>query len=597
MNTIEFKGVSSTTIDGLIICELPPISKPPMRLSQTVIDGRHGAIFEELGYSAYDKSIEIGLRGNFDINKVIKYFSGEGDIVFSNEPDKVYHGIVANQIDYNRLLRFRTATITFRVQPFKHKKNEAMKGTETATAKGTSIVVNDSTEAILSVFSIYGKSTQNGTPSTINPVDIVSAVEGERTTISINGSNLVKKKTIIQASVQYGSILFVEADLKPSTQYTFSFKGSVGNKYYFNEFLFTYKNVAVKEGINIVTVTTANNFDNLSDKYVSGKGWIILKNDINQPETNVFDDLMLNEGSIALPYQPFTEQIVTFSRTLSGIPVTDESLATYTDASGQMWCADEIDVKRGVYIQNVFKKVFTGNETFLKLDDASGNYFVWSSETAARNTGNVLTGALCNYFKEKPPDTLWFSLTDGFTISEDASPVRFCCVGKSTLEEWKAQVKEWYNSGKPLTMIFKLATPSESPLTYDDDTMAKYKSLKSNEPTTTIQNDKNAFMKVEYLKRFEVFNEGLEESRPIMVLKGSGTVEIKVNGIAQFTYTFPEGENEVVIDSEIEEAYLGDVLKNRNMLGEFPVLVPKTNRIEWSGDVESIEILPRSRWL
>ena len=95
----------------------------------------------------------------------------------------------------------------------------------------------------------------------------------------------------------------------------------------------------------------------------------------------------------------------------------------------------------------------------------------------------------------------------------------------------------------------------------------------------------------------EVFNEGLENSKPLMILKGSGTVEISVNGVGIFSYTFPEGENKVYIDSETEDAYLGTELKNRNMLGEFPILIPKTNIIEWSGDIESISILPRSRWL
>ena len=82
-----------------------------------------------------------------------------------------------------------------------------------------------------------------------------------------------------------------------------------------------------------------------------------------------------------------------------------------------------------------------------------------------------------------------------------------------------------------------------------------------------------------------------------MVIRGTGTVEISVNGIHIFDYTFPEGETEVVIDSEKEDAYLGSVLKNRNMNGEFPALMAGTNKIAWSGDVESIEILPRSRWL
>ena len=114
---------------------------------------------------------------------------------------------------------------------------------------------------------------------------------------------------------------------------------------------------------------------------------------------------------------------------------------------------------------------------------------------------------------------------------------------------------------------------------------------------STLYNSNKANMNLVYIKPFDVFNEGLETSKPIMVLKGEGTVGISVNGMPVFEYTFPEGENEVVIDSEKEDAYLGTVLKNRNMNGEFPVLLPGTNIIEWSGNVSGIEILPRSRWL
>ena len=127
MNSIIWKGVSSTTINGLLISELPPISKPKMRVKETTIDGRDGSIIEDLGYEPYDKPMIIGLHGNFDINKVIKYFTGEGEVVFSNEPDKVYTAKIVGHIDYNRLLRYRQATIPFRVQPFKHKLNEAYK--------------------------------------------------------------------------------------------------------------------------------------------------------------------------------------------------------------------------------------------------------------------------------------------------------------------------------------------------------------------------------------------------------------------------------------------------------------------------------------
>lgn len=119
-NYVIFKGIDSRTIRGLIIQELPSITKPKMRVSETVIDGVDGSYIEELGYESYDKTIKIGLTRNYDIDEVIDYFNGEGSIVFSNEPDKYYKVKIINQINYERLVRFKEATIKIRTQPFKY---------------------------------------------------------------------------------------------------------------------------------------------------------------------------------------------------------------------------------------------------------------------------------------------------------------------------------------------------------------------------------------------------------------------------------------------------------------------------------------------
>ena len=467
MNSIEFKGVSSTTIDGLLICEMPPISKPPMRVAETMVDGRHGSIFEDLGYSAYDKAVLIGLHGAFDIDKVIKFFSGEGDIVFGNEPNKVYHGKVIEQIDYTRLLRFKQATVIFRVQPFKHKYREAYVAAPTAMVSGTSLVLTDNANANLKSFRIFGKSTQNGTPTPTAPIDIVSIAED----------------------------------------------GDIG--------------------------------------------------------------VTINDASVALK----------IANGLKAIPVTDASLATYTDASGQMWCADEIDLKRGFYIQRVHK--FTS-----PFNNSAGYGVLGSCVRCSINFAEKYSiskpNGLCNIASmvgDYVLDSLHFYVQN---------TQLWVFVPISELTESNANgVKNWLTNKKAV-FYYILAKPIETPLTEAE--ILAFKGLLY-EPITTVSNGENATMSVEYFKPYEVFNEGLEVSKPIMVLKGSGKVEMLVNGALVFEYIFPDGENEVVIDSEAEDAHLNGILKNRNMLGEFPELVPKTNKIEWIGDVTSIEILPRSRWL
>jgi predicted phage tail component-like protein len=124
MNNIILNGVNSNTIPSLIIQELPPISKPLMRTQIEEIDGRDGDIVTKLGYSAYDKEISIGLRNSLNINDVIKFFDSEGQVIFSNEPDKYYRYQILDQIDFDRLLRYRTADVTFHVQPFKYSATE-----------------------------------------------------------------------------------------------------------------------------------------------------------------------------------------------------------------------------------------------------------------------------------------------------------------------------------------------------------------------------------------------------------------------------------------------------------------------------------------
>lgn len=120
INYIELNGEKSTNVKGLIIQSLPPITKPKMRTSKEEIDGRDGDIITKLGYSAYDKEVGIGLHGDFDIDDAIAFFDSEGEVVFGNEPDKYYRYQILDQIDFERLVRFRTAKVKFHVQPFKH---------------------------------------------------------------------------------------------------------------------------------------------------------------------------------------------------------------------------------------------------------------------------------------------------------------------------------------------------------------------------------------------------------------------------------------------------------------------------------------------
>nr|DAZ39087.1 MAG TPA: distal tail protein [Caudoviricetes sp.] len=127
-------------VNGLVVASLPPITKPKMRYSAEEIDGRDGDIITTLGYQAYDKTVSVGLYGDFDIDKVVEFFATSGTVSFSNEPDKIYRFQQLESIDFERLVRYRTADVKLHVQPFKTGRLQRPKVFTSADAEA--IIVN-----------------------------------------------------------------------------------------------------------------------------------------------------------------------------------------------------------------------------------------------------------------------------------------------------------------------------------------------------------------------------------------------------------------------------------------------------------------------
>ena len=187
---VEINGESSLNIQGLAIQSLPAISKPLMRSKRTEIDGRDGDIITKLGYSAYDKTLKIGLWGNYDINQVIAFFNQEGVITFSNEPDKYYNFTILNREDYiNQLEAFREASITIHCQPYKYELNEQPVELENeyVEQEGTSLSFNNSLVAPMNI-DLKGNTLQNGTPTPSSPIPI-NNVSGDND-IVVCGKNI-----------------------------------------------------------------------------------------------------------------------------------------------------------------------------------------------------------------------------------------------------------------------------------------------------------------------------------------------------------------------------------------------------------------------
>lgn len=161
-NYIVLNGQNSNEITGLLIQSLPPISQPKIRTNIEEIDGRDGDIITKLGYSAYNKKITIGLYGDYDVDDVIAYFTNNqsGQVTFSNEEDKYYNYEIIDEIDFERLIRYKTADVTMHIQPFKYSNVENVK-TFTITSQTSLNIRNNGNYISKPVITITGIGTIN----------------------------------------------------------------------------------------------------------------------------------------------------------------------------------------------------------------------------------------------------------------------------------------------------------------------------------------------------------------------------------------------------------------------------------------------------
>lgn len=186
-NYIILNGISSQTIAGLLIQSLPPISKPKQRVEVEEIDGKDGDILTYLGYGAYNKEFKIGLYGSYDIDEIISYFNSQGTVTFSNEEDKYYNYQIVEQIDFDKLLRYKEATVKMHIQPFKYSAEDNQKVFSISSSTTNIIIRNAGNIYSRPVLTITGTGQLE---IYLNNVQMFSINMGEYTSITIDTNNM-----------------------------------------------------------------------------------------------------------------------------------------------------------------------------------------------------------------------------------------------------------------------------------------------------------------------------------------------------------------------------------------------------------------------
>lgn len=353
-----------------------------------------------------------------------------------------------------------------------------------STASGSVITANDAAEGRpFRGLRVFGKSTQDGTPSVENPVPIVNAGEGGSITVEVTGRNLLKPNsynTYYEFPLKANTVITLMTNGKPSQGGNIKFSATDGSNVWFS----------IDAGQTRVCRSIGNkDVKGFYDQLKVGGGL----------------EYMFAVGDIKT-YTPYVEpQSLTLATPngLPGIPVTKDG--NYTDADGQQWVCDEIDLERGKYVQRVLKT--KPNKTIVFNDrNENGRCAMFDNSLFGTKWTNGAKQALSSIAQWSE----WGNGADG-TFALAANGIYYKDSMK-TLEEVNAMFAK---IGTDFEVCGVLATPIETDLTPEE--IAAYKALRTYGPTTVITNDAGAGMEVTYVadtkayidKKFKELNQAI----------------------------------------------------------------------------------------
>ena len=374
-------------------------------------------------------------------------------------------------------------------------------------ATGEAVAVSDASQRALQGLTIYGKTTQDGTPSPDAPIDLVSAGDGGCIGVSVCGSNLFDESWFLKAAdwTESGGVYtgFVSQIRKltnngdfpmtfaENTQYKISlsarYVSSAPNARWNIKYTDgTYQNIFFFG--NQPTMTYAEGVTH-AEKTVQS-----ISMDYGSDTQIEIKEMCVSLVSVSASYKPYNGQTVALS-TPNGLPgILVASGGNYTDASGQAWICDEIDLARGVYVQRVCRKELSGNESWTASDGEM------ATAASVRDAPDIVL-CLCSHYRAASRYGTYNSRnTAGYQgISANSARIRIVdnVQFNGDVDALKTWLAEQASSGDPVTVLYVMATPIETAL--DADTLAAYAALHTNKPNTTVVNDAGAGQKLGYV--------------------------------------------------------------------------------------------------
>ena len=381
---------------------------------------------------------------------------------------------------------------------------------------GTVITVQNSADRPLRGLTVYGKTTQDGTPREDVPVDLVGAGTASPLRIVTAGKNLAALTPRIEDNFgitsSYDAQTGVVSVTGTATQMAFV-------SYWLRE--------PIPSGVPLViglgNVSSDSNITvRAQSESENANTNIAMLNSTNRVVNKVFShafeflsirvdagatvNMKLQIGVVAgsditgytwtHPDNPTSAQIImqqvhsAVGGLLQGVPAI--SGGNYTDENGQQWIADtvEYDAQAGTaqLVQRVESMTYVGSKYEKWVKKAgSGSYFA-----IRRADKTSASHGLCTHYPGLAINAGENNV--GFTAATDKEYIRFRPTGYAdmTVDQWRARLAK-----SPVTVLYALAEPVITTIIGDE--LAELTALRSRYSATTIYNDAGAQMEARYV--------------------------------------------------------------------------------------------------
>lgn len=244
------------------------------------------------------------------------------------------------------------------------KRQNVLVGSET----GNPVSCDDAFAAPLCGLTVYGRSTQDGTPSPDNPVPIVSAGDGGSVAVKVTGANMLEgtkpgvKSTVLgitYTTYENGVLITGTAANISSMRLHEDMPHRLTRGIYY----LTTKGLSPSVTLNFFFVGRfSSDIQNKEITLTRNVDYSLMLQILKGATLNTTVQVALTRNKIAT-YSPYREQLLTLPTPtgLPGIPVT--SGGNYTDQSGQQWVCDEVDFGKSVKVQRIDKGAFDSTKT------------------------------------------------------------------------------------------------------------------------------------------------------------------------------------------------------------------------------------------